>query len=71
MCVIDAEGVCPIPKGHIHEEKAQLAGEPGQVVWEEYHNRNIATAELQKTFVRIPPPLVSLTGYLLNSRCRR
>jgi hypothetical protein len=32
-----------------HEEKAQLTGEPGQVVWEERHNRNIAAAESQET----------------------
>ena len=44
----------PIPEGLIHEEK------PGQVVCEERHNRNIATAESQESFMRIPPPLVVL-----------
>ena len=44
----------PIPEELIHEEK------PGQVVWEERHNRNIATAESQESFMRIPPPLVVL-----------
>ena len=44
----------PVPAGLIHEEK------PGQVVWEERHNRNIATAESQESFMRIPPPLVVL-----------
>jgi hypothetical protein len=44
----------PLPEELIHEEK------PGQVVWEERHNRNIATAESQESFMRIPPPLVVL-----------
>jgi hypothetical protein len=44
----------PIPEGLIYDEK------PGQVVWEERHNRNIATAESQESFMRIPPPLVVL-----------
>jgi hypothetical protein len=33
---------------------------PGQVVWEERHNRNIATAESQESFMRIPPSLAVL-----------
>ena len=44
----------PIPEGLIHDEK------PGQVVWEERHKRNIATAESQESFMRIPPPLAVL-----------
>jgi hypothetical protein len=66
----------PIPEELIHEEK------PGQVVWEERHNRNIATAESQESFMRIPPPLVLLAisqtqdggddaiGIIISRTCR-
>jgi hypothetical protein len=44
----------PVPERLFPEEKS------GQVVWEERHNRNIATSESQESFMRIPPPLVVL-----------
>ncbi len=53
------------PRPHAYEEKAQLAGEPGQVVWEERYQRNISMAESQAASLRMSTvmwwvPLVDL-----------